>query len=98
LSAFQYGLLWKRGLTMRPVNTALRFWSHRNSGVVKPTFQSRRRILSGRSPAIASLKMCRLHPPRIIASSGRASMCSTSSWSRYGTRDSMEKAMEFLSS
>ena len=94
----QYGRAWNDGDWYRLVNAARRALIQRISGVVKPTFQRRRRIFSGNVPFIAARRIQRLQPSRMMASSGRLRMWSTSSWSRYGTRLSMLKAMELRSS
>ena len=97
-SASQYGRAWKEGDRISDW-IADRCWrNQRNSGVVKPILRRRWRIFSGRMPRIASRMMRRDHPPETIAEAGSRRIHSTSSWSRKGSRDSMEWAIELRSS
>src|SRR5450759_1075047 len=94
----QYCRAWKDGDWYRLVKAARRALIQRISGVVKPTFQRRKRIFSGSVPLSAARRIQRLQPSRTMASAGRLRMLSTNSWSRYGTRLSMLNAMELRSS
>ncbi len=68
------------------------------SGLVKPILLRRLRLSSGMRPRMARRYTARFQPPSIFWSMGSLKMNSTSSWSRKGTRASMENAIEFLSS
>ena len=68
------------------------------SGLVKPILERRSRLFSGMRPFIALRYTARFQPPLIFWSIGSEKMNSTSSWSRNGTRASIENAIEFLSS